>query len=407
MKIGVLSYHSVSNFGAQLQVLSTVSYLKKAGYTPVVINWYAEDLEQMYKKTVSYAQFDMHSDFVLKYLPVTALCRNEMDVISRVIEEEIDGIIIGSDAILNYQTFLSRINFGKSGIRIDKKFSNRSYPNPFWGNFTADLKKKIRMVMMSASAQDSVYTQIHTPLQSKMCCSLLNFKYVSVRDSWTQKMIECLTKKQIIPNITPDPVFGFNHNVAELIPTKEEILRKYNLPFQYILLSFKNYKSGVVSEEWLTNFEKAAEKAGCASVALCMPEGIGFKNNLKYKIDTPLCPLDWYALIKYSQGYIGHNMHPIVVSLHNANPFFSFDNYGIVKYKYYVNTESSKIYHILKEAGLLKYRCSALGRLQYQEPSYEMVLDCILHFDRDTSKKFSNKYLARYLNMMKEIENVF
>lgn len=40
-----------------------------------------------------------------------------------------------------------------------------------------------------------------------------------------------------------------------------------------------------------------------------------------YEISLPLSPIDWYALIKYSSGYIGNNMHPIVVSLHNQISF--------------------------------------------------------------------------------------
>lgn len=53
-----------------------------------------------------------------------------------------------------------------------------------------------------------------------------------------------------------------------------------------------------------------------------MPTGIGFKHNFDFSITTPLPPLDWYALIKYAKGYIGENMHPIVVALHNAVPCF-------------------------------------------------------------------------------------
>ena len=43
MKIGILTYHSVYNFGANLQVLSTVGYLKNNGFEPIVINWIPED----------------------------------------------------------------------------------------------------------------------------------------------------------------------------------------------------------------------------------------------------------------------------------------------------------------------------------------------------------------------------
>jgi hypothetical protein len=163
----------------------------------------------------------------------------------------------------------------------------------------------------------------------------------------------------------------------------------------------------MVSEKWVAEFERLANYVGYTVVALYMEGGIGFKNNLKYKIDAPLAPLDWYALIKYSQGYVGHKMHPVVISLHNANPFFSFDNFGIVKYKYFVNYKSSKIYHILEEAGLLKNRCTALGKFSYKEPDAKMVLDCLLNFDKANCQNFSDKQLSKYLSMMRDIEKAF
>ncbi len=405
MKIGILTYHAVSNFGAQLQVLSTVSYLKKNGYEPIVVNWYPSDLEQYYIKCIPQEQIKMHNEFVNKYLPVTKLCRTEEDIVTVLSEKQIEGLIIGSDAVLGYQTFRSRLKIRKSGIRLAKKLANRSYPNPFWGNFLLHLKP-MPAVLMSVSSQNAEYRQIHTSLRNKMGVSLNFFNYISVRDDWTQVMVRYLTRGKIFPKVTPDPVFGFNNNIITQIPPQSDILAKYNLPEKYILLSFKDDGTGVVSEKWIDRFEELAKESDCATVALCMPEGIGFKNNLKYNIDVPLCPLHWYALIKYSQGYIGHNMHPIIVSLHNAIPFFSFDNYGIVQFKYFVNSRSSKIFHILKEAGFQEYRCSALGKLGYKEPAPKMVLDHILNFDKEACREFSDKYFERYIKMMKEIEKV-
>ncbi len=404
MKIGILTYHAVSNFGAQLQALSTVSYLSKNGYVPIIINWYPEDLEKLYENIAHEEQLKTHADFVKNYLPVTKLCRTESEVISTIIEENIEALIVGSDAVLNYQTFFSTFSIGMKGIKIKKRFSNTSYPNPFWGNFVEKLSKNIPRIMMSVSAQDVTYQQITGKVKKEMEQSLLRFDYISVRDSWTQNMVKYLTKGFIIPEITPDPVFAFSHNANELILTKKDILKKFNLPENYILLSFYKGLPGV-STEWLNKFEALAKKAEYASVALCFPGGIGFNHHLKYKIDTPLSPLDWYALIKYSQGYIGHKMHPIVISIHNGTPFYSFDNYGIVKYKYFVNSKSSKIFHILKESDLLKNRCIATGRLSYKEPSPEIVLNSILHFEKNKCIKFSEKYLSKYLVMMKAIED--
>lgn len=38
MKIGILTYHAACNFGAFLQLLSTVEHVRKRGLEPLVIN---------------------------------------------------------------------------------------------------------------------------------------------------------------------------------------------------------------------------------------------------------------------------------------------------------------------------------------------------------------------------------
>lgn len=50
MKIGLLAYHAACNFGAFLQLLSTVEYIKKQGDEPIVINWIPKDFSKDYEK---------------------------------------------------------------------------------------------------------------------------------------------------------------------------------------------------------------------------------------------------------------------------------------------------------------------------------------------------------------------
>ena len=52
MKIGILTYHFVSNFGANIQTLSTFEYFRNVGHDPVIINWIPTDLEQYYNNVV-------------------------------------------------------------------------------------------------------------------------------------------------------------------------------------------------------------------------------------------------------------------------------------------------------------------------------------------------------------------
>ena len=96
-------------------------------------------------------------------------------------------------------------------------------------------------------------------------------------------------------------------------------------------------------------------------------------------------------------------MHPIVVSLTNDVPFFSFDNYGRARIKSLITNESSsKIKHILSLAGLLEYRVSCLNRI-FISPKPEYVLDKVLSFDVEKSRQFRKEYYEKYSAMMNDI----
>ena len=80
MKIGIITYHAVYNFGANLQILSTVGYLKKHGYEPRVIDWMPVDLERKYDKGTPQEQVEAHKNFQKEYLPLTKRCRNSKEI---------------------------------------------------------------------------------------------------------------------------------------------------------------------------------------------------------------------------------------------------------------------------------------------------------------------------------------
>lgn len=404
-KIGLLAYHSACNFGANLQVYSTVGYLKKYGYQPLVINWIASDLEKIYHIQIPEAQVNVHREFINNYLPLTRLCRTSVDIANVIKEEQIDAVIIGSDAVAQHHPFLSRIFFPSRHIlSVAHYTSDRMFPNPFWGIFVELLDKKVPLVYLSASSQNSDYRYIHGRLKQQMREALQHYSYISVRDSWTQRMFSYLTgKDKYLFPVTPDPVFAFNHNLFTSIPSKKEILIKYALPEKYLLVSFVN--SFVVKQSWLNRFKAVAEKDGYTCVAFPFPTGITFRHPFDKEIPLPLPPLDWYALIKYASGYVGQNMHPIVVSLHNSVPFFSFDNYGITHFKCFVNRKSSKIYHVLEQAGFLENHFSALN-YWVSRPTPQCVLDKIIHFNKEKCALFADCYYKKYQTMMDDIKKI-
>ena len=403
MKIGLLAYHSACNMGATLQLLSSYGYWKHAGHEPVVINWIPEDLEHYYIRSTPITQREMQVQLRHQLWKETELCRTSQDV-ARVIEKEkIEAVVIGSDAVAQHHTFLDRILFPtRQIITIRDYTSDRLFPNPFWGEFNRYLATPVPVAVLSAASQDSDFEHYSRELKDRMAQAIQNYAFVSVRDVPTQKMIQSITGGAICPEVTPDPVFAFNTNAAELIPAREEITRKYNLPDKYLVCSFIHPR--VVSQNWLNQLEQEAQALGYACVILPFSQHDSF-GQTKHTIHLPLSPLDWYAMIKYSNGYIGNNMHPIIVSLHNAIPFFSFDNYGKRKLNGLItNHKNSKIFQIIAQAGLENNYISCISKF-YTPPTPSQVLDRICSFEHDKALQFSERYHQLYLKTMHTIEN--
>ena len=398
MKIGILTYHCVPNFGAQLQAVSTIGYLKKRGYTPLVIHWVPEDLEKRDRKNVPNKQYETHWGFAEETMPLTRLCRTEEDVIKEIEANNIDGLFVGSDALFKYVPLKDRHFFSKRKLRIIKNdilTVEDFHSNPFWGGFISCLKNRIPAFAYSVSSQNCHYNIMDATERIMMKDHIRNFCGVTVRDEWTQRMIEEITGDNV--KITPDPVFAFNQNCYLTIPSKADVLAKFDLNDNYVLVSFH---LGILPNSYFDNLYSSITAHGLQPIILPTPEGFKYKGHNKY-IEQPLSPIDWYALISYSKGYIGERMHPIVVCLHNNVPFVCFDEYGVtekhwlgLKRKYI--KESSKIFDILEKAGLLENWIPYHGKV----PSPQNVVSRLLAFDKSQCSEFSKSYNQYYNKSM-------
>lgn len=394
MKIGILTYHAAYNFGANLQVLSTVSYLKKKGHDPVVINWIPNDFEQYYNSITQTEQASIHKHFQETYLPLSTRCWDSKDITDLIRKENIEAVLIGSDSVFNIMK--AKINW--LNLKIIQPTSDHVFPNPFWGDFL-NTGINIPIAGLSISSQNADYNNFKKN-KEEISKYLHKFNFISVRDSWTKDLVSYFTNGRINPPITPDPVFAFNSNFSQNT-SKKTITSKYNLPQDYFLLSFSGGKTGSANSKWLKNFEKYANKYNISCVEL--PRTAGGQNlNLEYKIKRPLSPIDWYFLIKHSKGYVGALMHPIITAIHNSVPFYSFDHYGIRKFLS-TNIDSSKTYHIIKEAGFSDQHFSLSVFRPF--PKAKNVVESLINFDILKCNRFAIKQENLYNKNMENIIN--
>ncbi len=400
--VGILTYCRALNFGANLQACSTYSYLKNHGYVPMLIDYSPANAihEEL---SCPKEQVKVQRDFQSRFLSSVS-CHSAEEVANVLMTKGIRNVIIGSDAVVQHHPFLARLAFSsKHLISFRSPTADKMFPNPYWGNFLDFCQGEMSLSMMSVSCQQSDYRRFPRYQFREMMRFLSRFRYISVRDTWTQNMFKCISSGKIIPDITPDPVFAFNQNV-HLLPTREEIVQKYSLPNKYILLALR--KGNNVPTPWVERFEAICNHNGYTCLGFPFPYGFTNNNTVKFKVNLPLSPIDWYSIIRYADGYVGYNMHTIVSSLHNSVPCYSMDQYGVRVFPQTVVTRSSKIYDILSIAGFPEYRTAAdLLNGKYPEP--ETVFDKLMRFDKNKCDLFAAAYYEKYLKMMSSIESHF
>lgn len=395
-RIGILTYHWVANYGANLQMYSTYIFLKNQGYNPIVINWIPECGKRYYETVSGGGQMDCHLAFLKNHCDITREFSSSDEYESVIKEYNIEAIIVGSDSLFNIiKDSFDLLHFRRKINTIDHKF-----PNPFWC-----YKTETPHVALSVSSQNASYRDFSSEAK-EIARALNNFKIITVRDTWTRDMVSYFTKGKVIPRVTPDPVFGFNNNV-QTNETAETIRAKYGLPEKYILFTFNEgrMKAPFI---WILRIKELFNKDGYSCIYLPRSTG-GQKLELDYEIKMPIDPLDWYNLIRFSNGYVGVLMHPIIVCLHNAVPCFSFDHYGKGPILM-SNMKSSKIYHIMNKADLLDNHYFLRNHIRFPQPEYvyEKIKNFPIQRIRDFSDKQSDECLANMrdlVNALKQINN--
>ena len=399
MRIGILTYHCPPNFGAQLQAISTVGYLRRMGHEPIVLNWYPKDLESMYSRRVGIEQILCHEEFTQQVFPLSQKCQSEEELIAEINRLRLEAILVGSDALFKYFPLKRRRHFVFRRLKYIYHYQPLSCEclegNPFFGAFVSKIQRRIPASAYAVSSQNCPYFLMDRTEKATMKKALAHYELISVRDAWTQKMVQHITKRCDVP-IFPDPVFSFQQNCYLSIPTKEEILAKYGLKEDYVLFSFsaKHYKA-----EYVKAIANQIAHSGMQPVALPMPERL-FAADIQKQITLPLSPLEWYSLIKYAQGYVGERMHPIVVCLHNAVPFFCFDEYGTTEKRGLFNKKevyipsSSKTFQIVSAAGLQDNLYSAKAHEPLPSPLH--IADKLSLFDKNRCLAFALQKAKEY-----------
>ena len=316
MKVGILTYHSSYNFGANLQTLAIQEILKRRGCCPVVIDYRDPWKMEMYRSKVSPAQAETHERFIEKYLNTSPrLCCDKE--VREYCNDELDVIFVGSDQVFHLisrwapkQLFrlLLTGNPSSSWTQVNSRLPVYFLPWP--KNITGAPTR----VSIAACATGTAFFYLGKTLRQEVRRCLCNFDFVSVRDDWTSLMVKWLSKGKVKPEICPDPVFGLNDCFS--IPQEE---------VPDIDVSKTILISAALDKNWLARFGSVAHDHGFRISNLPDPHRVFAFDENDFTIDLPLSPLAWYSLLSRAAGYIGGRFHGLVSCAANQTPVISLD----------------------------------------------------------------------------------
>jgi hypothetical protein len=307
-KVGILTYHYIYNYGAQLQAYCTVMALRKLGFDPIILHYVHKDvLEQKYKKHVSAEQQAVHNAFAEEFLPLSTECNSKEDIVNLVDHMGLQRIIVGSDAV-----FLIT-----QGYNV---FTNTTHPTIYWMGWVRECNhyENIKIYGLSVSAMDTNFTKLPAAHKKELRQNLDLFNKVYYRDLWARLFIKFLRPLKKIAR-TPDPVLAFN------LLAKQELMEKTRIPVEgkYILYGF-GLTDGRKHHDKLEAMKKEANMRGFKFIDLPFPEG-NYNELSDEKFNEILSPLQWYKLIANASGYIGEKFHPVIIAIHNKVSFFGID----------------------------------------------------------------------------------
>ncbi|WAT17571.1 polysaccharide pyruvyl transferase family protein [Aurantiacibacter sp. MUD11] len=313
MKIGVLTFHSSRNFGANLQTLATQEMLRKLGYEPVIVNYLDEAKLAAFEKMVPANQIAEHDKFAERYYTLSPALTS-VEAVADYCREELDGVVTGSDAVFRLATPYEPVRVAKKLLGRSNPFEAFSWADrvpPFYLPFDAPglIKGSI-----AASSRGTSFYFLKPHMMKKVGDALRDFDFVTVRDDWTGTLVRWLSRGGANPLYSPDPVFGLNS--AFTVPEDEQPQDDLS---DVVLLN------GEFDEAWLRGMVAAIKDRGYRALTLANPAEKDSYDFVDGKLDLPMSPLTWYSCLANCAGFIGMRFHAFVSCVTNKTPVVTMD----------------------------------------------------------------------------------
>lgn len=373
MKIGILTFHLPTNFGANLQAFASSRYFASLGHEVCVLNYARpEDLNNV--REAGKIQIKAHRDFVERKLTITRQVTTPDELRVIVKEQGLDLLVIGADAVW----------------RLPKD------ENVYFAQwlFNDPEISQIPVVSMSPAHMGDGFAKLIEEQKKSIADCLKKFKFITVRDEWTRYVInrDIFNGEPFAERINPDPVFMLS------LDNEEKWDGQGVIPESYVVMTLpKNWlesrRSRLQRLMWFRRFKKQLHKRGLQLVELPLPEGLSgmqFDVTVPYPID----PIQWFLWLKNAKAFVGLRFHAVVSCCANGTPFFSYDSYTGKG-----TPEKSKIYNLLKNSPFEKYRADEITNISPKKIAE--MLDAVRREDvlkfRDVKKRVFGQNMKQML----------
>lgn len=387
MKVGILTFHSSCNFGANLQTLAMQSALRKLGVRPVVVDYREPKKHEIYRSITPEAQHAEHEGFLSRYIELSPLLTTE-DQVRDYCCDNLDLLIVGSDAVFRllpkYQLRrMWRLLLGRTSLTSG--FS--THLPPYFADWPASRSEHLQIASVAASSEGTRFRALKRSLSAPLRRSFSRFNFVSVRDDWTGQMVRHFTGGGVQPEWCPDPVLVLRDAFA--IPDHERPLQDLS---RHVLVS------GKMSLDWLNRLGQAAEKRGLKIANLPNPDNNFNFEGAHLRLDLPISPLRWFLMLGAAAGFVGIRFHALVSSLAGKRPAMALDRQARFDFNY---DQRSKVADLCRRAGV-PTRYSTVDEVQKLDPGVvlDRLQDPALQSRADA---FADQAIVRFYEVLRKV----
>lgn len=291
-KIGIFTYHDITNNGAFLQALSLQYFLKEKGYNAEIVNYqplwfvireYSKIFRPLMKGQISKASiaYKKRSCFKKSVKENMLLSKSSAYTFKGCIrlEKQYSTLITGSDEIWNTSGFLK-------------------YNPTYFLAFPPNLKQK-RLSYAASMGQGNPNQKEKSAARK----SLAQYSAILVRDSYTGKWVEDLLNNGKHTVKVVDPTLLYNIN--PVIPSEKN----------YLLIT------GMLSDAQIEIATKFAKEKGVQIISA----GYSYSGH-KMQVREVLSPLEWAGYVKNASYHFTSLFHGSIFSLKSQRPFAVLKN---------------------------------------------------------------------------------